>query len=210
MREVGRLTEWKDEQGYGFITPKGGGDPVFVHIKSFSNRQQCPLRNDLVHYTLGFDERHRARAEDVSFVVPISAPVRSYGTADIILTFAVFFILFVVKCVADGRLPSPILALYLVVSTITFFMYWSDKSKARRKQWRIPEDTLHFWSLIGGWPGAALAQKLVHHKSSKTSFQTIYWFTIAVNIVAVIWLLSPVGSVYARSFIEASCRIRHL
>ena len=174
---------------------------MFVHIKSFSNRQQRPLRNDLVHYTLGFDEHHRVRAEDVTFVVPIAVPVSSYGTADVILTFAVFFVLFIVKCVSDGKLPLPILGVYLVVSTITFCLYWSDKAKARRHQWRIPEDTLHFWSLIGGWPGAALAQKLVHHKSSKASFQTIYWFTIAVNIVAVIWLLSPVGAAYTRSLI---------
>lgn len=35
MRIEGKITTWKDEQGYGFITPDNGGPQVFVHIKAF-------------------------------------------------------------------------------------------------------------------------------------------------------------------------------
>lgn len=33
MRYQGRITKWKDDQGFGFIAPNGGGEPVFVHVK---------------------------------------------------------------------------------------------------------------------------------------------------------------------------------
>ncbi|WP_435750216.1 hypothetical protein [Thauera sp. AutoDN2] len=34
---------------------------------------------------------------------------------------------------------------------------------------------------------------MFRHKSSKTSFQTSYWITVAVNCAALGWLLSPSG-----------------
>ena len=37
MRDQGRLVEWFDEQGYGFIQPSDPAkDRVFLHIKDFA------------------------------------------------------------------------------------------------------------------------------------------------------------------------------
>jgi uncharacterized membrane protein YsdA (DUF1294 family)/cold shock CspA family protein len=201
MRQVGRLTQWKDEQGYGFITPKGGGYPVFVHIKSFLNRQR-PQPNDIVNFTLAFDEKDRAQAEDVEFVIDHGPAPFSPGWGPGILAFAVFFLLFVADSVWKGRIPFAVLGLYLGASTLAFCLYSRDKKLAESHEWRISEGTLHFWSLIGGWPGAALAQKLVHHKSKKRSFQIVYWFTIALNSIAFFWMLSPQGSAQLRSILN--------
>ena len=38
MRYQGRITSWKDEKGFGFVTPNGGGDQMFLHISDFSER----------------------------------------------------------------------------------------------------------------------------------------------------------------------------
>jgi uncharacterized membrane protein YsdA (DUF1294 family)/cold shock CspA family protein len=202
MRQVGWLTQWKDDQGYGFITPKGGGDPVFVHIKSFLNRQR-PQPNDIVNYTLTFDEKHRARAEDVEFLIDHGPAPFTPGWGPGILAFAVFFLLFLADSVWKDRIPFVILGLYVVASTLAFYFYKHDKKLAESHQWRISESTLHLCSLIGGWPGAALAQKLVHHKSKKRSFQIVYWFTIVLNSIAFFWLLSPRGSAQLRSFLNS-------
>lgn len=203
MRQVGRLTQWKDEQGYGFITPKDGGSPVFVNLKSFSNPQQRPFRNDHVSYTVVFDGKDRARADDVEFLVDDGPAPFSPGWGPGILAFAVFFLLFVADSAWKGRIPFAVLGLYLAASTLAFFLYKRDKALARSHEWRVPENTLHFWSLIGGWPGAALAQKLVHHKSRKKSFQIVYWFTIVLNGIGFFWLLSPSGSAQVRSFLNS-------
>jgi uncharacterized membrane protein YsdA (DUF1294 family) len=69
----------------------------------------------------------------------------------------------------------------MVFSAITFFAYRSDKRRAELGEWRIPESTLHLAELIGGWPGAFLAQRQFHHKTSKTSFQVVFWVIVLVH-----------------------------
>lgn len=63
----------------------------------------------------------------------------------------------------------------LVMSGVTFLAYGWDKRQAREQQWRMPEARLHFMELIGGWPGAFLAQRRLRHKSSKVSYQFVFW-----------------------------------
>jgi uncharacterized membrane protein YsdA (DUF1294 family) len=53
---------------------------------------------------------------------------------------------------------------------------------------------LHLIALAGGWPGALLAQKVLRHKSSKQSFQVVFWVTVLLNCAALSWLLTPAGA----------------
>ena len=68
MRYKGRITDWKDDRGFGFITPSLGGAKVFVHIKSFSNRQRRPVGNELVTYEMTTDGKSRSQGVKVAFV----------------------------------------------------------------------------------------------------------------------------------------------
>jgi uncharacterized membrane protein YsdA (DUF1294 family) len=78
----------------------------------------------------------------------------------------------------DWRL---LVAAPLAVSVFTFFMYRSDKQSAVDGEWRIPEVMLHFVELIGGWPGAFLAQRIVRHKISKFSYQVVFWAIVLIH-----------------------------
>jgi uncharacterized membrane protein YsdA (DUF1294 family) len=97
-----------------------------------------------------------------------------------------------------GRLPQWVLAAVPLISLLTFFAYWQDKYAAQQRRWRIPEKTLHLWSLAGGWPGAWLAQQVLRHKSRKTSFQNTYWTTVVLHGAALAgWLVWLAPQVYA-------------
>jgi len=99
-----------------------------------------------------------------------------------------------VGSVLSGKLPFTVLVLYLAASVITFGAYAFDKSAARNDQWRTQESTLHFLALVGGWPGALAAQRLLRHKSKKQSFQFVFWATIVFNFSALGWLFTPSGT----------------
>lgn len=82
-----------------------------------------------------------------------------------------------------------LLAYYLAASIATFAFYAHDKAAARKAHWRTPELTLHMLGLLGGWPGALAAQRLLRHKSSKGSFLVVFWMTVALHCAAAGWLL---------------------
>jgi len=84
-------------------------------------------------------------------------------------------------------LPVFLLGFYVAICVLTFLMYAFDKSAAKKGQWRTPEKTLHLLALMGGWPGAMLAQSLLHHKSTKKSFLLLYWLTIVLHISFTVW-----------------------
>lgn len=191
MRYQGRITTWKDDKGFGFITPNGGGKQVFIHISAITNRQRRPEGNELVTYELKIDGKGRAQANTVAFVGEKPAPS---GRSNIPPLFAVCFLAFVVGAVIAGRLPVVVLELYFIASLVAFFAYAFDKSAALRNQWRTQESTLHLFALLGGWPGALAAQRLLRHKSAKTSFQATFWITVLLNCGTLGWLFSPSGS----------------
>ena len=72
-------------------------------------------------------------------------------------------------------------------------MFAWDKQAAQSGSWRTSENTLHILSLLGGWPGALLAQFQLRHKSRKQPFKFVLWVTIALNIGCFIWLFSESG-----------------
>jgi cold shock CspA family protein len=76
MGYQGKITDWKDDRGFGFITPSGGGASVFVHISAFKKGQRRPAGNELVTYELLNDPGKGFRAQNVVFVGVSQPPAR--------------------------------------------------------------------------------------------------------------------------------------
>jgi len=66
----------------------------------------------------------------------------------------------------------------LVLNALTYCAYASDKRRAEAGGWRVAEAWLHLLELLGGWPGAWLAQRRLRHKGSKGSYQMAFWLVV--------------------------------
>ena len=122
MRYQGRITEWRDEQGYGFVTPNGGGERSFLHIKAFKPGSRRPTGNELVNYVLAKDERGRLKAEQVEYVVlrKQPAPTEPNKPSLVRMLFASLFLAAVGALVAIEKIPVALLFTYLGLSAFTF------------------------------------------------------------------------------------------
>lgn len=196
MRHQGKITVWKDDQGYGFITPDAGGPDVFLHIKAFVRRGARPTAGQRVSYEAQPNGRDRwlaSRVEALASRPAAAERARRNGSSRLPLLVAGLFLAFVTLAALGGKLPHAVPALYGLASAVTFIAYAIDKSAARRNRWRIPERTLHLLALFGGWPGALVAQNRLRHKSGKPAFLGIFRVTVGLNCLALGYCLTPAG-----------------
>jgi uncharacterized membrane protein YsdA (DUF1294 family)/cold shock CspA family protein len=178
MRGHGRITSWSDDDGFGFITPKAGGDQVFVHMIALPSVGQRPKVGAKVAYDTASDAQGRVRAENVK----IGGWHFSLGPAVKAFLAAGLFLLAVAAVADRGGIPFWVVWLYFGMSALSLVFYALDKSAAKRGDWRTPEATLHLISLLCGWPGALYAQQLLRHKTSKKSFRFEFWITVILNV----------------------------
>ncbi|WP_091705850.1 DUF1294 domain-containing protein [Microbacterium sp. cf046] len=115
----------------------------------------------------------------------MSRPLPAALSWTVLLAFAVAFAVAVVVLGIPLWLP----AVYAVASVITFAAYGADKSAARRGAHRVSEQTLLTLGVLGGWPGALVAQQVFRHKTRKRSFRRAFWTSVVANVVVLIALI---------------------
>lgn len=193
MRLKGKLIKWNEDKAFGFIAPNGGGGNVFIHKKALLNRKRIPKVNDVITFSITKDKQERYCADEATFSGEKLRKKQAKKINRFSIVLSVIFLGFLTATYLLGHLPQKIVIAYFAASVITYFAYAFDKSKAQRGEWRTQESTLHFFALVGGWPGAALAQQHLRHKSQKKAFRIGFWFTVFANTGALLWLVSPGG-----------------
>ena len=187
VKYQGRIQQWDDAKGYGFVEPNGGGTRAFTHIKAFKQRSRRPVNGDIIVYEVEQDRNGNHRACNISLLKdhkakrlrankPTSQRKRNVIGLSIFSGALALFTL-------SGRLPFIVPIVYGAVSLLTILFYGIDKSAAKKEKRRVSEAKLHILSLLGGWPGALLAQQMFKHKRSKSAFMRIYWVTVLVNLI---------------------------
>jgi uncharacterized membrane protein YsdA (DUF1294 family) len=93
--------------------------------------------------------------------------------------------LLVLPALAIARLPIDLRVVSGYAAAVSIAAYWAyARDKARANEWRVSEATLHFLELIGGWPGAFVAQRRLRHKCSKLRYQAVFWAVVVAYQVA--------------------------
>jgi cold shock CspA family protein len=61
----GKISQWKDDKGFGFILPDDGTEKLFFHISSVKTRGRRPQIGDTVLYESARDSQNRLKAKGV-------------------------------------------------------------------------------------------------------------------------------------------------
>lgn len=89
----------------------------------------------------------------------------------------------------DIGMLTEIIFIYLVfMNVLGFSLMASDKRKARKKLWRIPEKTLFLVSFLGGSIGTLAGMYVFHHKTRHWYFVVGMPAILIAQTAAVIWL----------------------
>lgn len=201
MRFEGLIKSWNEERAFGFIEPIQGGQDIFVHITAFPARTGRPALNQRVSFEVEVNAEGKKRARNVRLAMagrtarpPARNTTASRGGATLFIVPA-FIVLYLLLALL-WRVPHLVAGAYLALSILCLVVYAADKSAARSGGWRTQESTLLLLGLLGGWPGAILAQQFLRHKSSKASFRSAFWGTVVLNVGAFVVLSSPWGGAW--------------
>lgn len=185
VRLSARIEEWRADRGFGFL--RFEEHRVFLHRRDFAVFHRVPAVGDVVEFVLGQDQHGRFCARHAELAND-GGRIR----VDDLLGLAVLLIAPVAVLARLFQYGYWYLSLggALLPSLLAYVLYAEDKGRSRAKTWRVSEKNLHWISLLGGWPGAYLAQRRFHHKTAKAGFQFTFWLTVVLHeFVAIDFLL---------------------
>ncbi len=215
MRKQGKVFRWDSAKGFGFIRSPDTSQEIFFHIRDYRGNA-APSEGEAVWFEeiqvggkgpRGMSVQpvvsasnlrargHTSRGPGHSKEKIRSANRRAQSIPESISPLRIllpmlFWMALIGWGVMEKRIPPWAIGVGAIFNLVTFSVYAHDKYAAQNGRWRVNENTLHSLSLIGGWPGAWLAQQTMRHKSRKVSFRTSYWMTVVAHFALLLgWLL---------------------
>lgn len=200
MQRLGKVQDWNDERGYGFITPldaTGDGARTFFPIRDYQQMGRRPEQGELVKYAATRQSDGRWRATEVCRAAqppigariskPVAKPYKApFSVASDLLRAVVVlaYIAFIAWAIKHGMMMLEVAFIPIIACIVTYMAYAADKHFAQSNRWRIPEANLHLLELLGGWPGALIAQRVLRHKTRKASYRIVFWMMVVLNVLA--------------------------
>lgn len=84
------------------------------------------------------------------------------------------------------KLPLILILYLIIINIISMSMFYIDKQRAVKHQWRISESALLLSAFIGGSLGAAAGMKLFRHKTKHPKFYILIPVFLIIHILIII------------------------
>lgn len=118
MRLQGKIIEWNDERGFGFIIQNGASERTFLHVSALRKTKGRPLLGRLVTYEIRRDDKGRLQAVAAELVG--SNPLRqsssgsfASATFGLMLLLILGYVGYVRFSTQDSTIPASV---YKIVS----------------------------------------------------------------------------------------------
>lgn len=183
----GSLIMWNDQKGFGFIRLEGGEEDYFVHISSFKKgMSRRPAIGDSVQFHPANDSGKKRAT--YALLENLDASPQTPGPFELKPVLRPWYVnvLIAIPLLLSGYLllmakPLPFFC-YVTLSILTMILYGLDKANAAMRKWRVPEIYFYILELMGGWPGALMAQNRLRHKTRQTAYLVILRCIIALHL----------------------------
>jgi cold shock CspA family protein len=105
----GALKTWKEDRGFGFISPDDGGKDIFIHISALKGTSRRPITGDVIYYQVAKDNRGKYKAinayiEGVEILEDKTESLLNNKKGIILMAFAVLIIVAVVAFFYAGNI----------------------------------------------------------------------------------------------------------
>lgn len=77
----------------------------------------------------------------------------------------------------------------VIINVVALILYGTDKRKAIKGAWRIPEKTLILCAVFGGSVGAIAGMLLFRHKIRKVKFIVGIPVIFVIQCIAITWVI---------------------
>ena len=81
-----------------------------------------------------------------------------------------------------------IIIYFALINVLGFFAMGIDKWKAKKGRWRIPENTLFMFTILGGGIGTISGMYLFRHKTKKKYFTLGMPSILILEIILIVYL----------------------
>ncbi|MDK4530878.1 DUF1294 domain-containing protein [Kingella kingae] len=187
----GKIIKWDDDRGFGFIQIPNMKEQIFFHVNDLSLNQGKfrPQEGEAVLVKAKYDGKRWTATVVTSGKRQLAERKINqreeslHSRASIAMVCSLLWL-----GIVAFRLPK-LAAIYAGLSLVLYLMYQKDKNAANAGEWRVPEDNLHMFALVGGWCGGLIARYQFNHKTTKQEFVTTFWITVIANIGATIYFM---------------------
>jgi uncharacterized membrane protein YsdA (DUF1294 family)/cold shock CspA family protein len=203
MERLGKVSEWNEARGFGFVAPvddEDGTGRIFFHVRDYERGSRRPEVGELVKFSASKRDDGRLRANRVRRAVarannpspmvsrnrkPAHASPGRPAPASALVALVLAYATAIAIAIYTGRLPVMLLFWLIAANGLAMLFYYGDKTAAQRGESRVAESTLHMLELAGGWPAALLAQRMFRHKTVKASYRSGFQRMVILHITIV-------------------------
>lgn len=76
-----------------------------------------------------------------------------------------------------------ILVYLIIINFVGFFIMFSDKKRAEKRKWRIPEKNIFLVAALGGSLGAMIGMYKFRHKTKHWYFKFLFSLFLIIHIL---------------------------